>query len=874
MKITYLLARADESGCAERAACTQAGRLADRCEVEVLSVFRTRPEPSLPEARALPVRHLIDRTTSPGRPLRPCTLDDAALDALARLPTELADPAGESGFDRLADLELSAALAALDTDVLVTTSPTLLAAAVTHAPARVATVHQHRRTASPVDPLLLHGPRLDALVAPTERTRLWLAESLGGSAPELAVIPYAVPDGFRPCADGEGRVVVLAARRTAGQRVDHAIRAFAEIADAHPDWTLRIFTDDGRAYGSQSYGSQAYEHESEHELRRLVDASGLHDRVQLLGPCRDMAAEWAKAGIGLLTSGHDETDPPALIEALAAGAPVVAYDVPGGPAEIVRHRVDGLLVPPGDVPALAAALSSLMGDPETLRDHGLAARRGAYERFSSVRVTGLWEELCTRLAARRDRPERLAERADRVAAAIGTGGCAFRSAAPRPAGPLPSADESARENELLERGAAKHLVRSAGRLAEERDDLTLPAAVDRNLRLTTAALESYAVRYLLVRTGGTAHTLAVDADERGHALKALAEATAGEAVYAELLGPHTAAPGPMLAERLDRVSDVGAVGGVKVFRPVTTSTRSLQYGADAACTVAFWSRARDGGPWRAPFGSTLAGAELPDLRPSAELTAAGRRYPTLQVFTERLAGDVDFPVDAVYTQANKARGRDQLRYFLRSLTQYAPWIRHVHLVTADGRPPSWLAPDHPGLTVVADTDAAPAVEGLSEHFLHFSDGMFLGRPTHPDTFFLSSGLPRVFWSTTSEPPLPEHSTELLGRTLTHGVLQAPYALRRSVLAELAERRPPSLQQHYAYLTGRAVPGTLAYECVNLADRAGHGQLGRLLQCRDRTAFRIAESPTGALPEQERTLALRAFLTAYFPVPSPYESRSK
>ncbi|MFM9367039.1 glycosyltransferase [Streptomyces sp. Da 82-17] len=853
MKITYLLARGDEAGGVERAVHAQVRQLAERHDVEVLSATRTRPEPLL----GLRPRHLIDRTRTPARPLRASRLDDETCRTLTALPSRLPDPEGD--LDRLADVELAAALSALDTDVLVTTGPALLAAAAAHVPARVVTLHQEFRPPrcrdASVEALLLHGPRLDALVTPTEPGRRRLAEFLGPGAPEPAVIPHAAPDGFRPAADGESRVLVTVAPPAGEHRADQAVRAFARVADAHPDWTLRVFADDGAVP----------------ELRRLTDGLGLHDRVQLLGLVRDMAAEWAEAGLALLTCAHDEAFPLTLLDALTAGVPVVAYEDPAGPAEIVRHGVDGLLAPPGDVDGLAAALGSLLGDPETRHGCALAARRGAYDRFSPVRVTGLWEELCARLVARRDRPERLAERADRVAAAIVAGGGAFRPAAPAAPGALSVADESARENELLECGASRRLVRSAGRLAEERDDLTLPAAVDRNLQLTASALELYGIPYVLVRTGGTTHTLAVDADDRDRALKALAEAASGEAVYAELLGPRGMPPGEVLAERLDCV---GEVAGVKVFRPATTSTRTLRYGADAACTVEFWPAERDGGPWRAPFGPTLAGPRLPSLRPTAHLTVSGRPYPTVDVFTQRLLDDIDFPVDAVCAATTEADL--QLRHCLRSLSQYAPWLRRVHLLLAGPRP-EWLAEDRPGLTVVEDAETPLArIEGLAEHFLYLDDTMFLGRPTTPGTFFLGSGLPRVFRSPTVNAPAAD--ADLLrrdfGRTLDHGLPHAPYALRRSVLDELAERYGPApsphLHHHYACLTGRAVPDGLAYADVDLAEPAGHARLGRILHGRDRTAFRITASPHGTCGEQERTLALRAFLTAYFPVPSPYE----
>ncbi|WP_409058011.1 stealth conserved region 3 domain-containing protein [Streptomyces sp. SYP-A7185] len=937
MKITYLLGWGDEMGGTELATYTQAQHLADRHDVEVISVFRTRPEPFFPEARSLPVRYLVDRTASPERPVRGSRLDEAARRTLASLPSELIKPAWESAFDRLSDIEMTAALTTLDTDVLVTTTPALMAAAVGLVPARVVTVHQeHRptqRRGPSGEPLLLHAPRLDALVTLTERTRDWIAESLGATAPELEVIPNAVPDGFRPRADGESKVIVMAARLTGEKRVDHAVRAFAEVADAYPDWTLRIFGGGHR----------------EQHLRRLVDGFGLQDRVELLGPCQDMAAEWAKAGLTLMTAGHNEAFPLVLLEALAAGVPVVAYDVLTGPAEIVRHRVDGLLVPPGDVRELAAAMSELMGDPETRRGYAHAAREGVYARFSSADVTARWQELYSRLVARREAPERLDDRADRVALGVASGGSGFRPTTPYTLDAAPSTEERAREDEIAAADTSGLLIRSVGRLAERRDDVLAPDMTDWNLEIAATALESEDIPYVLVRTSGTTHMLAVADDERDGALKALSESLHGQPVYAELIRPRDAAPGVVLAERLD---GIGEVAGIKLFKPVTTTTLSLRHGVQQACTVAFWPRKEDGEFRRAPFGTTLAGSELPSLTPTATLRVADRTYPTLDVFSQVLIGDVDFPVDAVYTwvddsdpewRARRAaalggpddgsspdhgavrfRNRDELRYSLRSLAMYAPWIRHVYLVTA-GQRPSWLNEDHPGITVVdhqdlfADPDAAlptfnshsiesqlHRIEGLSEHFLYLNDDMFLGRPTTPETFFLSSGTARFFWSSASVPALPvspddegylaaaKNNRELLrrefGRTTTHSFFHAPYALHRSVLAELTERFPEelgatarsrfrsqgdlalvsSLHHHYAYLTGRAVPAGISYDFVDIGSRADHARLGQLLQGRNKTAFCIGESPDSELSEEEMALAIRAFLTAYFPVRSPYE----
>ena len=81
-----------------------------------------------------------------------------------------------------------------------------------------------------------------------------------------------------------------------------------------------------------------------------------------------------------------------LLEAMAACLPVVSFDYRFGPSEMVTHGKDGLLVPNGDIKALSAALSQLMGN-ETLRRYlGEAAAKSA-RRFSRERVMAGWDEV-------------------------------------------------------------------------------------------------------------------------------------------------------------------------------------------------------------------------------------------------------------------------------------------------------------------------------------------------------------------------------------------------------------------------------------------------------------------------------------------------
>lgn len=130
-------------------------------------------------------------------------------------------------------------------------------------------------------------------------------------------------------------------------------------------------------------------------LERRIAAAGLGGRVHLVGWRRDIPAILAAATVVTLTS-RFEGLPRVLVEALAAGAPVVAMAV-DGVAEAVRDDVDGFLVAAGDDEALAARVAAVLGD-ETLRAR-LAARAGeGLEEFDRDLMVRRQEELYRELA--------------------------------------------------------------------------------------------------------------------------------------------------------------------------------------------------------------------------------------------------------------------------------------------------------------------------------------------------------------------------------------------------------------------------------------------------------------------------------------------
>jgi len=120
------------------------------------------------------------------------------------------------------------------------------------------------------------------------------------------------------------------------------------------------------------------------DMEALLRAAGLGERLRLLGYREDVPALMAAADIFVLPS-RFEGLPMSVIEAMLTGLPVIAGDV-RGPAEQVVSEVTGLLVPPGDAPALGRALRRLVADPALRKRMGEAGHARALERYDEAKV--------------------------------------------------------------------------------------------------------------------------------------------------------------------------------------------------------------------------------------------------------------------------------------------------------------------------------------------------------------------------------------------------------------------------------------------------------------------------------------------------------
>ena len=472
--------------------------------------------------------------------------------------------------------------------------------------------------------------------------------------------------------------------------------------------------------------------------------------------------------------------------------------------------------------------------------------------------------------------------------------------------------------------------------------LTPQQSMIEDLLFIRRVLDEAQIPFLLVRGNDVRPVIAVDVVHRDAIIAAMIAASGTEPFYAKA-GKGDAV---LVAEGgLESVDDMA----FKVYRPRVEPIGRLRYGAGTAVQVEFWVLTDD--EVLVPVENALMRTELP-REEAVETTVEryGLEWPTLEHMFDDHATDITFEIDIVfswvdgnsveYQRARAAQAKrhvvgegddsvarfrqiDELKYALRSVYMFAPWVRSIYIAT-DSPVPERLG-EHPRVRVVrseeffSDQSFLPThnsqavesqlhhIEGLSEHFLYSNDDMFFGRPVAPSMFF-SPGSVTKFIEADTRIGLglnnPERSgfenaarvnrrllQQRFGRVTTRHLEHTAAPLRRSVLFELehefadeftATAASPfrakenisvtnSLYHYYSLMTGRAIVQENAkVSYVDTTMASGLASLSDLLKKRSFDFFCLNDGSFPEVSDEERTTTVTEFLERYYPFAAPWE----
>ena len=200
--------------------------------------------------------------------------------------------------------------------------------------------------------------------------------------PQTVAIPNPVLEPFSSAVPAQSaeksadpKLAVSLGRLVPQKGYDLLLEAFASVVRSVPDARLEIWGDGPLAA----------------DLHNRVIEAGSSNHVHLAGETRDPATAIRRGGVFVLSS-RIEGFPNVLLEAMALGKPVISFDCTFGPGEIIRDGVDGILVAPGDVDAMASGIVALMTDRERAAALGEAASE-VRTRFGFAEILARWSRL-------------------------------------------------------------------------------------------------------------------------------------------------------------------------------------------------------------------------------------------------------------------------------------------------------------------------------------------------------------------------------------------------------------------------------------------------------------------------------------------------
>ena len=159
------------------------------------------------------------------------------------------------------------------------------------------------------------------------------------------------------------------------KRFDVLLDVWSKFSKVNKAWKLQIYGD----------GDTSYMEMIKHKIRTLQ----LSDSVELMGSVTNIQEIMQTAGLYLMTSSQ-ECFPMVLLEAQAAGLPIIAFDCPTGPRNIIENAYNGILVPNDDQDEFVAQLNSLTSN-ENIRNKLAANGIDSCQQYTLEKIMEIWD---------------------------------------------------------------------------------------------------------------------------------------------------------------------------------------------------------------------------------------------------------------------------------------------------------------------------------------------------------------------------------------------------------------------------------------------------------------------------------------------------
>ncbi|MGP9542599.1 stealth conserved region 3 domain-containing protein, partial [Glutamicibacter sp. AOP5-B1-3] len=749
-------------------------------------------------------------------------------------------------------------------------------------------------------PLLLARESLAAIVSLNEENNDWVKERFGSVGIHYRVISNSISADFAPKSSLDSKILMAAGRLAPAKQFDHLIEAFSQIAKKYPDWVLRIF-------GSGPEGNK---------LRGLIAKYNLFDQVQILPAVESLQVEWAKASIHVMAS-RSEGQSLVILEAANSFVPTLAYDCPTGPRNLIEDGVNGRLVELNSIMGLASAMEELILSKSLRKRLGAAARESVMA-YSPATISRLWNDLLHD-TAKKPQPAEDADSKD-VLDLLPTSG-AYQKA-------------NKAERPKVETKAAAAIHYSA-------ESIDIERAKVENYQFVRGLLESKDISFVPIETYGYyRHALAIREDDLDLLLDAFLEISAPNIAVRCKKGNARLVHRDWYPARGVVPYQLSEADVFRIFNHYSDPLDSKIVGAIASTDIELWHWDSDAEVYKAPRHNRsvdqLLGTqfEREAARPSTPLWSSVT-FPIDVVYTWVDDTDVDWQerkrnhlplVDGLHPMATSSvrfRNRDELKYSIRSLRMFAPWVNNIYIVT-DKQRPGWLA-DESDIVVVDHRELFPdaasiptfnshAIESvlhripdLAEHFLYLNDDVMFMRYQDPETYFYSNGIAKFFHSPVKIADLGDftephmwaavNNRQLLNqrfdRLIAQSMLHTPHPHRKSILKKIEKEFPDifsvvrlnrfrssddisllsSFAQHYGYFVGSYAPGSIRYTYCAIGS-ANSRQRFRELAVEERfDVLALGESNSPELSEEDADGVLSGFFASKFPVASRDESNA-